>query len=216
MASWSMEALQYRTPTKSYGLYLKDQRLQFQIKTLAQRGTMPFQDYRKFMDLCDQSSAEDKAKIAKFYLHNMALTDMNLLDPNAGLGDLQLMAMASWMNHEEKRATEIKNLMIKKQNEPLMIRAELSDPMALISTFHLLANNPQIAPKYINDQAQAIAQFEDMERLLGDDCIHACMMRWNRLPHSLQIREYHSPTRMQEALRRVPLYKCSMQSLKVN
>lgn len=25
MASWSMEALQCRTPTKSYGLYLKDQ-----------------------------------------------------------------------------------------------------------------------------------------------------------------------------------------------
>ena len=36
MASWSMEALQYRTPAKSYGLYLKDQWLQFQIKTLSQ------------------------------------------------------------------------------------------------------------------------------------------------------------------------------------
>jgi len=32
MASWSMEALQCRTPAKSYGLYLKDQWLQFQIK----------------------------------------------------------------------------------------------------------------------------------------------------------------------------------------
>jgi len=46
MASLSMEALQCRTPAKSYGLYLKDQWLQFQIKTLAQRGTIPFQDYR--------------------------------------------------------------------------------------------------------------------------------------------------------------------------
>ena len=55
-----------------------------------------------------------------------------------------------------------------------------------------------------------------MERLLGDDCIHACMRRWNTLPHSLQIKEYHSPTRMKEALRRVPLYKRSMQNLKVN
>ena len=36
MASLSMEALQCRTPEKSYGLYLKDQWLQFQIKTLAQ------------------------------------------------------------------------------------------------------------------------------------------------------------------------------------
>ena len=99
MASWSMEALQCKTPAKSYGLYLKDQWLQFQIKTLAQRGTMSFQDYRQFMDLCDQSSLEDKAKITQFYLRNMALTDMNLWDPNARLGGLQLMAMASWMNH---------------------------------------------------------------------------------------------------------------------
>ena len=67
-----------------------------------------------------------------------------------------------------------------------------------------------------NDQAQVIAHFEDMERLLGDGCIHAYVRRWNTLPHSLQIREYHSPTRMKEALRRVPLYKHFMQSLRVN
>ena len=59
------------------------------------------------MHLCDHSSAEDKVKLAKFYLHNMALTDMNLWDPNVALGDLQLMAMASWISHEEKRAVEI-------------------------------------------------------------------------------------------------------------
>jgi len=57
------------------------------------------------MDLCNHNSVEDKAKITQFYLHNMALIDMNLWDPNARLGDLQLMAMASWMSHEEKRAT---------------------------------------------------------------------------------------------------------------
>jgi len=55
-----------------------------------------------------------------------------------------------------------------------------------------------------------------MEIWLGDDYIHACMRKWNILPHSLQIREYHSPNRMKEALRRVPLYKRSMQSLKAN
>jgi len=43
----------------------------------------------------------------------MALIDMNVWDPNAKVGDLQLMAMASWMNHEELRTTEIKILMIK-------------------------------------------------------------------------------------------------------
>jgi len=33
----------------------------------------------------------------------MALTDMNIWDPNVGLGDLQLMVLASWMNHEKSR-----------------------------------------------------------------------------------------------------------------
>ena len=68
------------------------------------------------MDLCDHSSVEDKAKLAEFYLHNMALTDMNLWDPNVGLRDLQLMAMASWMSDEEKSATKIKKLMEKEIN----------------------------------------------------------------------------------------------------
>ena len=97
-----------------------------------------------------------------------------------------------------------------------MIRAEPSDPMALISTHNLLSHNLHIAPRYISDQAQAIAHFEDMERLLGDDCVHACMRRWNTLPHNLHIKKYHSPMRMKEALRRVPMYKRSMQRLNVN
>ena len=62
MASWAMEALQCRKPASSYALYIKVQWLQFQIKTLAQRGTIPFQNYNQFMNLCDSSSVEDKAK----------------------------------------------------------------------------------------------------------------------------------------------------------
>jgi len=73
------------------------------------------------MHLCDSSLVEDKAKVVEFYLHNMALPDMNLWDPNARLGDLQLMAMASWLNHEEKRAMEIYKIMAKELSEPLMI-----------------------------------------------------------------------------------------------
>jgi len=42
------------------------------------------------------------------------------------------------------------------------------------------------------------------------------MRRWNTFPHSLWIRKYHSPNRMREAMRRVPLYKHSMQNLKAN
>ena len=50
---------------------------------------MPFQDYSQFIDLCDENSLEDRAKMAEFHLHNMTLTDMNILNPNAELGDLQ-------------------------------------------------------------------------------------------------------------------------------
>ena len=127
------------------------------------------------MDLCDQSTLEDKAKMAELYLHNMALMDMNVWDPNAKLGDLQLMAMASWMNHEELRVAEMKILMIKEKNEPLMIREKPLDPMALINIDNLLAIDRQIAPRYLANQAQDITHFEDMQRLLGNDCVHACM-----------------------------------------
>ena len=89
------------------------------------------------------------------------------------------------MNHEELMVEEMKILLIKEKNEPLMIRDEPLDPMALISTHNLLSNDPHIAPKYLDNQEQAIAHFEDMLRLLGDDCVHACMRRWNTLPHSV-------------------------------
>ena len=65
---------------------------------------MPFQDYRQFIDLYDESALEDRAKMYKLYLHNLAFTDLNVWDSNAKLGDLQLMALASWMNHEEEMA----------------------------------------------------------------------------------------------------------------
>jgi len=38
MASWAMDALQCKQPAKSYGLYLRDQWLQFQINAVTQRG----------------------------------------------------------------------------------------------------------------------------------------------------------------------------------
>ena len=101
MASWAMEAIQCRQPAKSYGLYLKDQWLQFQINTLAQRGISQIQDPQQFSELCSTSSSEDKAKLAEFYLHNLALPNEVSWDPNTALGDMQLMAFASWLNHED-------------------------------------------------------------------------------------------------------------------
>ena len=168
---------------------------------------MPFQDYRQFIDICDQSTLEDRAKTSEFYLHSMALTDMNVWDPNENLGDLQLMVLASWMNHEEERATEMKKILSREETEPLMIRAEQSNPMVVISTHNLTVNDPQLAPRYLASQEQAIAHFEDMLRLLGDENMQACVRRWNTFPYSLKMREYHSPQRMREALNILAIYK---------
>lgn len=126
------------------------------------------------------------------------------------------MAFASWLNHEEKRAAEVKEVMNRELHEPLLIRAEPGDPTTLISAHQHLATNPQTLLKYMDHHAQAITHFEDMERLLGDNCVHACTRRWNTLSHSLKIREYHTPTRMREALARVPLYKKSIQNLQAS
>ena len=188
MASWAMEAIQCRQPAKSYGLYLKDQWLQFQINTLAQRGISQIQSPQQFYELCSTSSSEDKAKLAEFYLHNLALPNEVSWDPNTALGDMQLMAFASWLNHEDQRAAEEKSVMNRELNDPLFIRAEPEDPVALISAHKHLSTNPTASLRYMDQQAQAIAHFEDMERLLGDNCIHACTRRWNTLSHSLKIR----------------------------
>lgn len=120
---------------------------------------MPFQVYRQFIDLCDQSTLEDKAKMSTLYFHNMALIDMNVWDPNAKLGDLQLMALASWMNHGEERVVEMKKILAREQIEPLMIRVEQSNPMVVISTHKIIANDPQLTPRYFASQQQAITYF---------------------------------------------------------
>lgn len=120
------------------------------------------------------------------------------------------------MIHEEKRAVEVQQVMAKELNEPLVIKAEPEEPSALTYSHQHLASNPQVLLDYVERQAQAIIHFEDMERLFGDDCLHACLRRWNTLSYSLNIREYHSPTRMREASVRVPLYKKSMQNLESN
>ena len=126
------------------------------------------------------------------------------------------MAMTSWLNHEEKREAEVKNVMNRELHKTLMIRREPGDPTALISAHQHLTTNPQDLLEYMDRQAQAIAHFEDMEWLLGDNGVHACTRRWNTLSHSLKIREYHTPTRMRESLARVPLYKKSLQTLQAS
>ena len=60
--------------------------------------------------------------MVEIYLHNMALIDMNVWDPNAKLGDIHLIALALWMNHEESRAAKMKRILEREKIEPLLIR----------------------------------------------------------------------------------------------
>ena len=109
---------------------------------MAQRGITPFQNYDQFAALCGSISLEDRAKLSDFYLHNFALPNMNAWDRNIVIGDVQIMAMASWMSHEEKRAVDVRNIIGRELSEALMIREEPDDPSAVISTNQHLANNP--------------------------------------------------------------------------
>ena len=55
-----------------------------------------------------------------------------------------------------------------------LIRTEKANPMALISTHNLIANDPQLESRYLAAQEQSNSLFEDMFSLLRDDNIHAC------------------------------------------
>ena len=171
---------------------------------------MPFQDYKQFIELFNKSTLEDKPKTSEFYLHNLALTNLNVWDPNAKLGDLPLMALASWMSHEEVRAKEVKMVLEREERKPLYIIAEQINSMVVISIDNIIANNPQLAPRYLATQEKAITHFENILRLLGNKSQQACQRRWGTLPYNLRIREYHSPERMRDALERTPLYKNSL------
>ena len=126
------------------------------------------------------------------------------------------MALASWMNHEEARATEMKRVMEREETQHLMIRDGQSNPMAVISTHNLIANDPKLAPRYLAAQDQVVTHFEEMFRLLGDDNMKACQRIWNNFRYILKIKDYHSPQRMRDALNRTPIYKQALQRLKVN
>jgi len=77
-----MEVIQCRNPSKSYAISLIEKWLQFQINKMAQHESLPFEDYRKFIDFCKMETIGDRAKLPDFYMHNLILTNMNLWDPN--------------------------------------------------------------------------------------------------------------------------------------
>lgn len=94
---------------------------------------------------------EDKTRLVGFYTHNLTLTNMNFMDPNARLGDTQLTALASWMTHEEVRDEEVKRVMEKEEKEPLYIRVELVSPMVVTSNHRIIYNDVDLAPKIFSN-----------------------------------------------------------------
>ena len=88
--------------------------------------------------------------------------------------------------------------------------------MDVISTHNLISNDPQLAQRYLAAKEKAVAHFEDMLIFLRDERQKVCQRRWNTLPYNVNIREYHSPDRMMDALERTPMYKQALQGLKVN
>jgi len=60
--------------------------------------------------------------------------------------------------------------------------------MVFINIHNLIANDTNLAPRYLAIQEQAVTHFEDMLRLLGDDSQQAYQRRWDTLPYGLKIR----------------------------
>ena len=118
-------------------------------------------------------------------MHNLTVTNMNFWDPNSRLGDMQLMALGSWMTHEETIIEEVKRVMEKEEKEPLYIKAKLMKSKDVISNHGLISNDATLAPKYIATQEQAIIHFKDTFKMSGSKSMQDCERRWHALPHSL-------------------------------
>ena len=52
------------------------------------------------MDFYKQANMADQENMAEFYVHNLVLTNLDTWDPNPTMGDMQLMALVSWMMNE--------------------------------------------------------------------------------------------------------------------
>ena len=77
----------------------------------------------------------------------------------------------------------MKIILARDQNEPLLMRYEQSNPMAITSTHNLITNDSQLAPRYLASQEKEISHFGDMFRLLGDDSMHPSLRIWNTNTH---------------------------------
>ena len=152
MADLCIEALQHRFTSDSYVVYLKEQWLLFQINTLVSHGSLPFQDCRQFMKFYKQANIVDQAKMEKFYVHNFVLTNMEIWDPNITMGDMHLMALASWMVNEDTREKETRKVMGRRNREPFYLRPEVFSPRGVILNHREIKKDPAFVESYLQTQ----------------------------------------------------------------
>ena len=157
-----IESLQHRFPSDPYVVYLKEKWLLFQIKTLASHGSLPFQDCSQFMNFYKQDNMVDQEKMAEFYVHKFVLTNLDIWDLNPTMGDMQLMALASWMVNEDTREKEIWKVMGRRKREPLYIRLEFLSPRGVILNHQEIERDHAMAESYLKNQNQVIVHFVDV------------------------------------------------------
>ena len=157
----------------------------------------------------------DKEKMSELYMHNLVLTNLNIWDPNPRMGDMKLMALASWMVNEETRVKEMRMVMRRENIEPLHIRAEHFSPRGVINNHIKIEKYHEFEKRYLHTQSQAMNHFNDVSRLLGDECIMASQRRWNNLPHNLRNMEYHTPEILRDALEGEEFYNRALQAKKI-
>jgi hypothetical protein len=83
---------------------------------------------KDFLDAYQGCNMEERARLCEFYLHNLILPHPYNWNPNPYVGDVQLMAFASWLRHEEMRAEEFKKYKEEELQTPLWIRVEAARP----------------------------------------------------------------------------------------
>ena len=111
--------------------------------------------------------------MVEFYVHNLVLTNLDTWDPNPTMGDMQLMALTSWMMNEDTRAKEIWRVMRRRNREPLHIRSEFFGPRGVILNRREIERDPTLVESYLQTQTQVIGHFDDVSRHIENESIMA-------------------------------------------
>ena len=116
------------------------------------------------MDFYKQANMADQAKMTEFYVHKLVLTNLDTWDPNSTMGDMQLMALASWMTNEDTRSKEIWRVMGRRNREPLYIIPEFFNRSGVILNHREIEKDPALVDSYLQTQNQVIGHFDDVSR----------------------------------------------------